>query len=255
MAGLAWVYKNRGPELLEVDLPVAQEYEDFIDREEIIEDVDQDMEIVEVEESEEVVDSEPILPPQPEVSSINLAVPFTSQAPTSNWEQPFQDACEEASVLMVDHYYQNKNFPDKKVVEDILIKMVDWQDDFMNGTYDITIGETSQLAREFFGYKTELVPDLTVAKIEALLREGIPVIVPANGKKLDNPNFRNGGPEYHMLVIKGFAENKFITNDPGTRLGADFIYTYENLMYSIADWNQKESLAVGPKIGLVLYKD
>jgi hypothetical protein len=49
--------------------------------------------------------------------------------------------------------------------------------------------------------------------------------------------------------------DKFITNDPGTKRGEDFIYTADNLMLSIADWNKKESLANGPKTGLVLYKN
>ena len=35
---------------------------------------------------------------------INLDVPFTSQAPHLNWDQPYQDFCEEASVLMAVQY-------------------------------------------------------------------------------------------------------------------------------------------------------
>ena len=31
---------------------------------------------------------------------INLPVPFTPQAPHANWELPYQEACEEAAVLM-----------------------------------------------------------------------------------------------------------------------------------------------------------
>ena len=31
---------------------------------------------------------------------INLDIPFTSQAPSLNWDQPYQDFCEEASILM-----------------------------------------------------------------------------------------------------------------------------------------------------------
>ena len=44
------------------------------------------------------------LPPQ-----YFISVPFTSQAPEKNWEQPWQDACEEAAVLMLDAYYKNYN--------------------------------------------------------------------------------------------------------------------------------------------------
>lgn len=34
-----------------------------------------------------------------------LPVPYTSQAPYAYWGQPWQDACEETSILMVDKYY------------------------------------------------------------------------------------------------------------------------------------------------------
>ena len=69
---------------------------------------------------------------------------------------------------------------------------------------------------------------------------------------LINPNFTGNGPLYHMLVIKGFVDDKFITNDPGTRNGADFVYTEANLMNSIADWDKEKALTIGPKIGLIL---
>ena len=36
--------------------------------------------------------------------TMNLSVPFTSQAPEQNWDEPWQDACEEAAVLMLDAY-------------------------------------------------------------------------------------------------------------------------------------------------------
>ena len=35
----------------------------------------------------------------------NIPVPFTTQAPYSNWNQPWQDFCEEAVILMIDSYY------------------------------------------------------------------------------------------------------------------------------------------------------
>ena len=40
------------------------------------------------------------------LSAKNLPVPFTSQAPAGVWTQPWQDACEEAAIVMVDHFYR-----------------------------------------------------------------------------------------------------------------------------------------------------
>ena len=39
----------------------------------------------------------------------DLEVPFTSQSPDGNWSEPWQNACEETSILMVDNFYQDEN--------------------------------------------------------------------------------------------------------------------------------------------------
>ena len=51
-------------------------------------------------------------------ASLLLEVPFTSQAPFGNWDEPYQEACEEAVMLMLMHYekfYSNWNdIPNRK---------------------------------------------------------------------------------------------------------------------------------------------
>ena len=42
------------------------------------------------------------------LAQFNLAVPFTSQAPHADWELPYQEACEEAALLMAHHFIQGK---------------------------------------------------------------------------------------------------------------------------------------------------
>ncbi len=243
IVGVAWFYYPRTPEVIEVDLPPAQEFEEFI-----IEEVVEEEEIV-VEEEKEVAGV------KIEQTNINLDIPFISQAPTANWDQPFQDACEEVSILMVDYYYANKQFPNKEEVEEILLEMVKWQEDNWSGHFNLPVEEVALFTETTFGYRTEIIEDLTAAKIKEYLNKGIPVIVPADGRKLDNPYFTGEGPEYHMLVIKGYVDDKFITNDPGTRRGADFVYTADNLLSSIADWDKQKSLTEGPKRALVLYNN
>ncbi|MBT7553059.1 hypothetical protein HN670_01150 [bacterium] len=246
----AYLYQQKNGDTIVLDLPPVQEYREFIDNN------------IDVEQEVEIIEEEPV-PPEEEMiekeetlmaNSINLAVPFTSQAPTTNWQQPFQDACEEASVLMVDYYYKNQVMPEPKEVEVILFEMVDWQIDNWGDHHNLTMSELADFITTTFGYQTELIPDLTPAKVIRYLDLGQPIIIPANGHLLDNSNFSGDGPEYHMLVIKGYQDNYFVTNDPGTRKGANFIYTSENVFASIAEWNQKESLATGPQIGLVIIK-
>src|SRR3990167_747254 len=42
---------------------------------------------------------------------VNLDIPFTSQAPHLNWDQPYQDFCEEASILMAVQYVHGEPIP------------------------------------------------------------------------------------------------------------------------------------------------
>jgi len=262
----AWYYWNQSKENIDLDLPPAQTYEDFknkleqnpannndsISNDQVEPIVNNNTnEVLEQPEQPDLVENQNQNPP---VTSINLNVPFTSQAPTANWSQPFQDACEEAAILMADYYVQGKSMPAVTEVENILVAMIDWQAKNMDGEIDMDISELAYLAENYLGYeKYDIVNDLSVEKIISYLDRGLPLVVPANGKLLENPNFSNGGPVYHMLVIKGYKDGYFITNDPGTRLGHNFIYTFENMLYSIADWDAKTGQATGPKRALVLY--
>jgi hypothetical protein len=169
--------------------------------------------------------------------SMNLDVPFTSQAPEKIWTQPWQDACEEAAILMIDAYYKDLTLSISYAKEEI-IKMVEWEEKKGWGL-SIEIEKIQLLFEDYL--KTEksvkLVEDPTIEEIKKYIARGVPVYVVADGKVLPNPNFRNGGPEYHALVIRGYTETEFITNDPGTQFGENFKYKYQDLMDSIRDWN------------------
>lgn len=257
-----YIYSNRQSEVIKVNLPEAKEYQEFINEDKpedivVVEDNSNTNIVVEEEnENQNDVSEEPVgIIDKPAIeASLNLGVPFTSQAPTSNWEQPFQDACEEASVLMVDYYYGNKKFPSPENVETLLSDMVKWEEKNMSGDIDMDIAEVAYFSKNYLGYDYKIIDNPTIGDIKSYLAKGQPVIVPAAGKILDNPYFSNGGPIYHMLVIKGYVDGKFITNDPGTKRGADFIYTYQNLMSSIADWDKKSASTTGAPKALILIK-
>lgn len=168
----------------------------------------------------------------------NLAVPFAIQAPFANWTGSYEDGCEEASALMVHYYYTKQLFETQDEVKEELDKTFVWQDRVLGYNLDTTTEETARMLREYFGYaKVEVTTDVTAARIKKEIAAGRPVIVPAYGKALLNPNFRNGGPDYHMLVIKGYTADTFITNDPGTRRGADYVYPITRLVEAVHDWN------------------
>ncbi|MFA4830606.1 MAG: C39 family peptidase [Patescibacteria group bacterium] len=189
-------------------------------------------------------------------AQMNLAVPFTSQAPEKNWEEPWQDACEEAAVLMLDAYYKSYGLSPLSA-KDELLKMVAWEKEQGLGP-SISMENVKKLVdsyilekSEILNLKSEIIADPTVEQIKNYLANGQPVLAVADGKVLPNPHFRNGGPVYHALIIKGYDEDEFITNDPGTQFGADFRYKYDVLMNAIHDWNSGD-VKNGRRVVLVL---
>jgi hypothetical protein len=190
-------------------------------------------------------------------AELNLDVPWMSQAPHANWDMPYQEACEEASMIMVDAFYKKRTgkIPVAEADAEIL-KLVDYQNKTLGDYKDTTAQETAQIIHDYYGYDDVRVFSISEAKdIQAVLARGYPVIMPFWGKSLENPNFRNGGPLYHMLVVKGYTDDgSFITGDPGTRLGQDYIYTFENLLESAHDWNGG-NVAEGKKVMIVVLPD
>ena len=171
--------------------------------------------------------------------SVNLHVPFLSQAPNQVWSMPYQEACEEASLIMVDAYLRGrtKSYPPSEGDERLLDLIA--HEVSMGLSPDLTAHEIEQVVNSYYSdRRVDLMSPPSIERIRASLAAGFPVIIPASGKALGNPNFRNGGPLYHMLVIKGYlSDGRWITNDPGTRRGADYIYDQDVLMQAIHDWN------------------
>jgi hypothetical protein len=181
---------------------------------------------------------EPAPEPGPIPDQFNLAMTFTPQAPHANWNLPYQEACEEASAAMVHYYWSEQEFANPEEADAELLRLVDFQNNTYGEYEDTNAEETAQFMRDFYGYENiEVIDNPTVEQIKEEVAAGFPVMVPAYGKVLENPNFRSGGPLYHMLVIKGYTVGTFITNDPGTRRGADFVYNIDNIMSSMGDWN------------------
>ncbi|HLA25564.1 MAG TPA: C39 family peptidase [Patescibacteria group bacterium] len=174
---------------------------------------------------------------KPLPAEINLKIPFTSQAPHANWNLPYGEACEEASALMVHYFYKNKTFT-KESADAEIKKLVDFQTKKYGFYKDSTADETARFIKDYLKYKKVRVLPATINAIKQELAAGRPVIIPAAGRLLGNPNFRQPGPLYHMLVVKGYTKDgKFITNDPGTRNGANYVYSQKVLMNAIHDWN------------------
>jgi hypothetical protein len=194
------------------------------------------------------------------ITAINLAVPFSSQAPFSDWSEPYQNACEETASLMVAKYYQKATLTPAIAKQEIL-DLVAWENKTFGYYEDTTAQETARILKEYYNFKrVELIYDFGLADLKAEVLAGRPVIIPASGQMLGNPNFKQPGPIYHMLVVKGVTKTgDFITNDNGTRKGHDYIYKADVLYKAIHDAPQgghtiiKADLDANRKAMIVVY--
>ncbi|MDA0208160.1 MAG: C39 family peptidase [bacterium] len=245
VAGAVWYGFDREPKMLDIDVEETSFAEITAERDDSTNDINLRIEETDIEldtslrGDDEVLD-ELIMKDKPsQPSAFNLAVPFTSQAPHANWELPYQEACEEASALMVAEYYAGAavGVLSADAVDAKILESVDFQLDLFGEYEDTTVEQTAELIDLYFGFTGVVVENPTIDQIKAQIVEGRPVIIPAAGQKLENPFFSGLGPVYHMLVVKGYSEEGFITHDPGTRRGADFVYDFDVLMNAIGDWN------------------
>ncbi len=169
-------------------------------------------------------------------AELNLRMAFYSQAPFENWDYPWQEACEEASILLVantyfDHQWTREEFSDQ------ILKMVDWENNYFGYYKDTTVQETAVMLKKYLGLDSFILEQPSFEDVQAALSKGHLLVAPFAGKHLGNPFYKNGGPIYHMLVIKGYkAGEKIITADVGTRNGEDYVYSWETIENALHDY-------------------
>lgn len=184
---------------------------------------------------------------------------FFPQAPEKNWDQPWQDACEEAAILTVVNFYRNQN-PDTPQMVNSLNELFKAESD-LGFSHDVNVEEMALVSLKKFGLKSEIITTPSVETIKKYISQNIPVIVPANGKTLfkENSHFKAGGPWYHNIIILGYDDVKkqFIVHDVGTQFGAYFHYSYDLLLQANHDFpvsDKKEDIDQGDQKMLVLIK-
>lgn len=182
---------------------------------------------------------------------IVLDVPYTSEMPEGKKKRPWVNACEEASIVMVDKFYQG----DKTISTSTAVgamKVLFAAQDKLYGSNDNSSAErTAYLIKNFTPYVASVKENPTIEEIKNELRNNRPVISFHYGFDLKNANipFSPKGSSYHVMVIIGYDDDRqeFITNDPGdTKEGADHRYNYAIFMNSFHDYNERTKKADGP---------
>lgn len=170
-------------------------------------------------------------------TSLVLDVPYTMQAPYNIWDYLHENACEEASLIMVVHFLQKTPLASQSQADNEIKALVAFETAHGYGP-SITLAQLNQIAKDYYGiYNGEVIPISSTDQLEVELAAGHPLILGMAGKLLPNPYFSNGGPNYHMLVAKGYDATGIITNDPGTWHGDGFHYDFGAFYTAIHDWN------------------
>lgn len=171
-----------------------------------------------------------------------IDVPFSTQAPEGSWSQPWYDACEETSIVMVDSYYNQQSLSSDSAADKIL-QVFENKNNTLGVSYDENADKIIYLINKFHNWQAEKIINPKLSQIKAQLDSGKPVIIPVAGDLLNNEHFRGSVP-YHVLVIKGYDEKKqeFITNDPGTVYGQSYRYSYFTIMRALHDFVARDSV-------------
>lgn len=202
----------------------------------------------------------------PTADFVNLPVPFTPEAPDGLMIKPWNNACEEATLVMLDEYYSghrlsgvppkggdntNLTIPKTKAKKSIL-NYINIENKIFGYNGNTDAKEMAQLANEYSKYfEARVVTNPTLAQIKDELKAKRPVAALVYGFKLQNPRilFSRSGSYYHTFVIKGFDDKtkEFIVNDNGDlKKGLDLRYSYDTIMDALADYSHKTKTTVNP---------
>ncbi|MDP1629638.1 MAG: C39 family peptidase [bacterium] len=184
-------------------------------------------------------------------SKIILEVPYVSEAPSGNFSGPWKNACEEASITMVEKYYLDKKSAGIREAEDFMIMLFDKEDILYGSNKNTDAAQTAEIINGYSSYNAVVITDPAIEEIKKELEQNRPVISLHRGFDLQNENitFRPAGSSFHALVIIGYDDEtqEFVTNDSGDRKeGAGYRYGYDLFMASLHDYNYPRDKADGP---------
>jgi len=194
-----------------------------------------------------------IITPTP--STVILQVPFSTQAPNNNWSR--NEDCEETSITMANAFLTGTT--EDKIPVDAAQQSIDnlksWEQKNLGYNANTGSGATTKMAEGAFNLKVNQIQNFTEADLKTALENKTPILLPIDAQILGNTQYANGGPLYHMIVIRGFKGDTFIVNDPGTDNGDGNEYPFSVLQKASADWsNTKQAIDFTRKIALIISK-
>lgn len=195
-----------------------------------------------------------------------LNIKFYSQFPLniSTWvkyEEPYQNFCEESSLLNW-YYFLIWKEPSLKEYNEDLLKLKELEDLLFKWWYKHTsIKDTLKLliAFQWDDQKVfwEIIENPSIEDIKHNISKWNPIIVPVYWKWLSNNLFISWWPVYHNLLIKWYTEQNFIVNEVWVSKWDWYNYKISELMENIYNYDAElypDNFRDWKKEILILYK-
>jgi hypothetical protein len=173
----------------------------------------------------------------------DLAVPYVPQVFHDNWVAPWDEACEEASITMIDAYYAKRASVSENDARQQMEGMFEWERNAFQKIEDTNADQTAKLIEEKGNFRSVVKRNPSVEDIKSELKDNHPVIALVNMYHLyQEPNL---GDSYHVLVIRGFDDSKkeFIVHDPARQNQTR--YAYDVLLKALHDFDAQTREASG----------
>jgi hypothetical protein len=170
-------------------------------------------------------------------------VPYTVQSPYNQWgpNDPHQEYCEAAAVMMVGRYYRGDKFAGDRIppadADAAMAQIVQWERQQFPGVLDLPLEKVGQTGKNFYNM-TPATTDATLDNVKAALASGKPVLIPV---------MTHGGPGggmiapfygavnvYHIIVLTGYDGGSVYANDAGFSQGQNYKYDWSVLQAAIA---------------------
>ena len=130
-----------------------------------------------------------------------------------------------------------------------------WEEANLGYNEDTGANATAKMAVGAFGLNVKQMENFTETELKQELNNNHPILLPINAKLLNSPQYANDGPTYHMIVIRGYKNNIFIVNYPGTNNGDGNEYSFTTLQKASADWDHiTKTINPNKKTALILSK-
>jgi hypothetical protein len=187
----------------------------------------------------------------PRPSKLILSVPYINEAPNGNFSGNWKNACEEASMTMVEKYYLGKKTVGINEAMEAMQKLFDYQDKVYASNADSDAVRTVAIINNNLSYQAEIKTNPTISDIKNQIIRKQPVITLHYGFDLHNPNipFAVYGSYYHQMVVIGYDDTtkEFIVHDDGDQeFGANHRYGYDLFINSLHDFNYSTHKTTGP---------